>query len=368
MESLPEILQRTFLGNTTEAWCWFTGILVTGLLFRKIVSQFFSWVLYRLIRRYGKSVGLEKFVDLLSKPLSVFVVLITFYLAFDRLAFPQEWHLVPEHQFGFRMVVFRIFEAAIILSITWIILRMVDFFGLILLKRAQKSDSKLDDQLVPFAKEAVKVILASIGFVMMLGIAFQLNVVSLITGLGIGGLAFALASKETVENLLGSFTIFLDKPFAVGDNVKVGGYEGTVESIGFRSTRIRTVEKTLLSVPNKKMVDAELDNQTERELHRAKFSISLTNSTSPDQMKAITHDIIQLLRHHEKVEKNTVVRFLEITPSSLDILIVYFVRTSEWGEFAEVKEEINYRIMEIVKDHGCEFARPMTTVRLEKSI
>jgi MscS family membrane protein len=365
MESFHDILQRTFLGNTLESYLWFFGILLAGLLFRKVVSKIFSWLLYHLIRRYGKIVGAEKLFSLLGKPFSIFVVLITFYLAFDRLAFPEGWHLVPEDRFGFRMIVLRIFNAAIILTVTWIILRMVDFMGLILMQRALKSDSKLDDQLVPFAKEGVKVILACIGFVMMLGIGFRLNVVSLITGLGIGGLAFALAAKETVENLLGSFTIFLDKPFTVGDSVKVGAYEGTVESIGFRSTRIRTVEKTLLFVPNKKMVDAELDNQTERVVNRAKFTISLTNHSGAEQMKAVTHDLQKMLHQHPMIEKNSVVRFLDITSVSLDILIIYFVKTPEWGKFAEVKEEVNYNLMDIVKKHGCEFARPFTTIRME---
>src|SRR6185369_10292037 len=125
------------------------------------------------------------------------------------------------------------------------------------------------DQLVPFLREAIKIIIGVFSFFFILGAVFHINIASLIAGLGIGGLAFALAAKETLENLLGSFTIFLDKPFVVGDVVKVGSAEGTIENIGFRSTRIRTLEKTLLTVPNKKMVDAELDNLTERVVRRA---------------------------------------------------------------------------------------------------
>src|SRR4051812_17878053 len=111
------------------------------------------------------------------------------------------------------MLMFRFFEVAIIFSVTWITMRIVDFIGLVFIYRASLTESKLDDQLVPFARDAVKIILGAIAFLAILGVLFNLDVVSLVTGLGIGGLAFALAAKETLENLLGSFTIFIDKPF-----------------------------------------------------------------------------------------------------------------------------------------------------------
>jgi len=367
MESLHDILQRTFLGNTLESYAWFAGIILAGLIFKKVVSKFFSGLLYRLFRRYGKHVGIEKFISLLTKPFSVFVMLITVYLAFNRLEYPESWQLVPEHQFGMRMLMFRFFEAAMIVSVTWIILRIVDFIGLVFIYRASLTESRLDDQLVPFAKEAVKIILGAIGFLAVLGVVFNLDVVSLVTGLGIGGLAFALAAKETLENLLGSFTIFIDKPFVVGDVVKVGSAEGTVENIGFRSTRIRTLEKTLLTVPNKKMVDAELDNLSERVVRRAKFTLSLTYETTGAQLQSITHDLLRTLNTHPMLEHNAVVRFLDFNVSSLDILVIYFVKTSDWEKFAEVKEELNFRIMSLVKQHGSDFAYPTSRVLVEKS-
>ena len=117
------------------------------------------------------------------------------------------------------------------------------------------------------------------------------NIIALTTGLGIGGIALAMASKESLENLLGSFTIFLDQPFTVGDTVTVGSITGTVEKVGFRSTRIRTFDKSIVTVPNKKMIDAELDNLGMRPVRRVKFNIGLTYETSIEQMKLIVADI-----------------------------------------------------------------------------
>jgi MscS family membrane protein len=254
------------------------------------------------------------------------------------------------------------------LSFLWILLRIVDFFGVVFMYRAKLSASKADDMLVPFIKEGVKILLAMFGLLAILGTVFNLNVVTLIGGLGIGGLAVALAAKETLENLLGSFLIFLDKPFIIGDQIKVGSIEGIIEDIGFRSTRIRTFERTVVTVPNKKMVDAELENQTKREHRRARFTLSLTYDASPGVMKRLSSEIEHVLKTHALIEKETTwVRFREFSASSLDLQVNYFVHTPELEKFLEVREEINYTIMELVKKNGLEFALPSTTVYMKQS-
>jgi MscS family membrane protein len=175
-----------------------------------------------------------------------------------------------------------------------------------------------------------------------------------------------MASKESLENLLGSFTIFLDKPFTVGDTVTVGSITGTVEKVGFRSTRLRTFDKSLVTLPNKKMIDAELDNLGMRPVRRVKFNIGLTYETTNEQMKSIVSDIQHLVDQHEKTNKDGKVRFQEFGSSSLDILVMYFVDSPSWDNLIDVKEDINYKIMEIVKKHNSDFAFPSTTVYLQK--
>jgi len=365
MNPIEQFFSNEFLGNNLRSYGWFIGILLIGLLFRKLISLLFSKILFYLFHRYGKDVGFKEFLNLLSRPFQLVFILVILYLAFDQLQFPTNWNIVPKHEFGIRLVLFRLFDGGIIAACTWILMRLIDFAGLILLEKAARTETRLDDQLINFGKEGSKVVIAAIGFLIFLGVIFNLDIVSLVTGLGIGGLAFALAAKETLENLLGSFTIFLDKPFVVGDSVKVGSVEGQVESIGFRSTRIRATDKMLVTVPNKKMVDAELINETNRTIRRAKFMIGLTYSTTSTQLKAVIKELRELIAHHPMIESNLQVRFFQFGPSSLDILIVYFVRTPEYDEYLKIQEEINFRIMEIVSRNGCEFAFPSTTVYLQ---
>jgi MscS family membrane protein len=363
---IHDFLQRTFFGNTIEAYCWFVGISLVGLIFKQLISKSLAYLGYKVLPKYAKEVGYEKFLALLKKPLGIFILLITFYVAFDRLEFPGEWNLVPAEKFGLRMTLFSTFQIAIIFSLTWTFLRLVDFFGLILMYRASLTESKSDDQLVSFIRESIKVVLVIFSIFFMLGTVFKLNVASLIAGLGIGGLAIALAAKESLENLLGSFTIFLDKPFTVGDTIKVGSIEGVVENIGFRSTRIRTGEKTIITVPNKKMVDGELDNLSMRTQRRVKFDISLVYETTAQQFKNIVADIQAYIDNHPQLYKlDNRVRLFDFGNSGINIQIVYFVDTQDSDIYLNTREEINYKIMEIVKKHGSDFAYPTMSLMMK---
>ena len=174
-----------------------------------------------------------------------------------------------------------------------------------------------------------------------------------------------MASKESLENLLGSFTIFFDKPFLVGDIISIGSTTGVVEKVGFRSTRIKTFDQSIVTVPNKNLISTELDNHGLRKVRRSKFMIGLTYDSSIDQIKDIVSDIQKLLDDHTKTNQDGIVRFQEFGASSLDILIIYYVNSNRWEDFIDVKQDINYKIMEIVEKHHCDFAFPSTTVYLQ---
>lgn len=365
MEIGVSFLQQKFLGNTIESYLWFAGILVGGILFKKLISKLISRLLFACFGRKTRSVGVEVFLELLTQPLSVLVLVLTFYFASDRLVFPQEWQVGPSHVFGVRMVIFRLFEVAILISITWILLRLTDFIARVFLYRASFTESKLDDQLVLFTREVVKVIIAVTGLFAAIALGFKLDVVSLVTGLGIGGLAFALAAKETLENLLGSFTIFLDKPFKVGDQIRVAGVEGTVESVGIRTTRLRSLDKSLVILPNKKMIDAELVNEDERTIRRVRITVGLTYATSSIRIQRITAEIRLLLENHPMVAEKITVHFRDFNVSSLDIIIIYFINNPDYETYLVVNEEINLKIMEIVKNNESAFAFPSTSLYIE---
>jgi len=216
--------------------------------------------------------------------------------------------------------------------------------------------------MVPFIKELSKIITIIFAFFVILGSVFNLNVATIIAGLGIGGIAVALAAQDTLQNLLGSFTIFADKPFLVGDLIRIDHFEGTVEKVGFRSTAIRTLDKTLVIIPNKKMVDSPLENLSLRNLRRMKFNIGLRYDSSTEVMRKIAEEIRQLLDKHPATTDDTLVTFDSFGDSSLNIQILYFIEIVDYNEYMRIRQDFNYRIMEIVSANGAEFAFPSQTV------
>ena len=366
MNELKIFLESEHFGNSGTNYLIFVSAIILGLLFKGLISRYLSHALYKVIGKAEKRVGVEKFDELLTKPIAFFIMLSVLYFGVNHLVFPAEWNIAPVEEIGIRMILTKGFSLVYIYAIFIIVLRLISFFGILLQKRAEETENKMDDQLVPFTIEIVKFIAYVFVGGVILGEVFGVNATGLITGLGIGGIALAMASKESLENLLGSFTIFLDKPFTVGDTVTVGSVSGTVEKVGFRSTRIRTFDKSLVTLPNKKMIDAELDNLGMRPVRRVKFNIGLTYETTPEQMKSIVSDIQIMVDEHPKTNQDGRIRFQEFGSSSLDILVMYFVDSPKWGDLIDVKEDINYKIMEIVKKHNSDFAFPSTTVYLQK--
>ena len=272
-----------------------------------------------------------------------------------------------EGSLGVIDIISKTFNLLLLIIIFWIINRVIDFIGFKLKNRASETESKVDDQVIPFAVDMAKVITVILGVVMILGNVFNVNIAALVTGLGIGGVAFALASKESLENLLGSFTIFFDKPFTVGDIVTLGGVTGVVEKVGFRSTRIRTFDKSIVTVPNKNIISSELDNLGARPVRRVKFNIGLTYNASVNNIKAIVNDIQELIDKHPETNNDGKVRFLNFGASSLDIMVLYYVNSPDWEVLIDTQEKINYSIIDIVAKHKCDFAFPSTSVYIEKN-
>ena len=360
------MMERVFWGNPLSNYAWCVGILAFGILFRQLLSKGLSWVAYKVLRNYSKDdLGFKKFLELLKKPFGFFIAVITIYLAFSHLNFPAYWHLDPVEEWGLRMFLFRGMQTLIIISFTWIILRIVDFGGLILLQRAALTESKTDDQVIPFVKESVKIIVCIIALFSILGAVYNMNITSLIAGLGIGGLAIALAAKESLENLLGSFTIFFDKPFIIGDLIKVGNVEGNVEKIGFRSTRIRTLEKTFVTVPNKKLVDTELDNLTNREIRRVKFDFGLRVDTPPETLHQVINEIRLCINNHPMRFEEVSVHLFELGSSAINIRVIYFVNAADWNTYMDMRQDINFNIIDIVKGNGAKFAYPTQSIIME---
>jgi len=362
-----EFLSIEFLNNSVKDYLYFFLVIIVGLIITKPIISYLLKIAYKLFGSKDSDNERDMLKSLLRKPLYYFFLLMILYIGLNSLNFPEEWGLVDSSEFGLKMVLDKGFYLAVICSIFWTILRSVEFIGVKLKDKAAQTESKVDDGLIPFAIDLTKVLVYIFALVIILGNVFNVNITALVAGLGVGGVAIALASKESIENLLGSFTIFFDKPFAVGDVITLGGVTGKVEKVGFRSTRIRTFDKSIVTVPNKNVINTELDNLGVRPVRRVKFNIGLTYDTTIEQIKNIVNDIQKLVDDHPMTNEDGRVRFLSFGASSLDIMVLYYVNSPEWEDLINTQQKINYNIIEIVNKHKSEFAFPSTSVYIEKN-
>jgi MscS family membrane protein len=218
--------------------------------------------------------------------------------------------------------------------------------------------------LLPFGRKTAKVVLLALGVVAILNeLGFQ--VASLLAGLGIGGIALALAAQKTVENLFGSVAIGVDQPFREGDFVKIEDFVGTVETIGMRSTRFRTLDRTIIAIPNGKLADMRTETFAARDRLRLFANLGLVYSTTEAQLRAVMAGLEETLRTHPKIWPDAViVRFNEFRDSSLNVEVMAWFQTADWNEFTAIRSEIFLRFMEVVEREGTSFAFPTRTVHV----
>ena len=290
----------------------------------------------------------------LGRALWALAVAITFLLGFPVLNFPAAVESIVN-------------QIASLLGAGALVLlgfRGVDIFTDVLKRRAELTESRLDDQLVPLTNSALKIATLVIGMLFILG-NLGINITSLIAGLGLGGLAVALAAQDTFRNLLGGVTIFADRPFQVGDWVVVGNIEGTVEYVGFRSARVRTFYNSVVTVPNARMVDTYVDNMGLRQWRRYKATLGVAYHTTPDQMQAFTEGIRALIRANPSMRKDYyIVEFLDFGATSLEILVYCFITAPDWNAELRTRHVVNLDIMRLAEELGVEFAFPTQTLHV----
>ncbi len=244
--------------------------------------------------------------------------------------------------------------------------RAIDIFMDVLARRATQTESKLDDSLVPLLRTAVRLFVTFVGLLFVLQ-NLDINVSSLIAGLGLGGLAIALAAQDTVRNLLGGVTIFADKPFEVGDWVVVDGVEGTVEAVGFRSTRVRTFYNSLISVPNGNLMDSGIDNMGQRRWRRYKTTLGVAYHTKPDQLQAFVEGIRAIIQANPGMRQDYyIVEFHGFGATSLDILVYCFIDAEDWNEELRTRHVLNLDIMRLAESLQVEFAFPTQTLHIAR--
>lgn len=252
-----------------------------------------------------------------------------------------------------------------VVFVAWLLYNAVDVASLALDRFARATSSEMDDHLVPLVRKVLRIAIVLISLVMIIQ-QWGYDVTSLVAGLGLGGLAFALAAQQTLSNFFGSIMIFTDRPFKLGDWVKSKHGEGVVEEIGLRSTKIRTFAKTVITVPNADIAASAIENFSEMDKRRINFNIGVTYGTSRAQMEHIVEEIRELLAADEAIDQEFwAVNFTSFGASSLDIMIYCFTLTTNWKEFMDIRQRLYLDIMGVVERAGSGFAFPSQSLYVE---
>lgn len=351
--ALPESLKRE--GFVLEHWQWLGILLIitVGVVLDKLISVVLRGGVRLWRRRYAAG-AFRDVPDTMLRPLGLMAMAAVWWAGLNALGLTEDVLVV--------LLVSVKFLAGI--SGVWAAYRLVDLLGAFLIDRAQRTAGKLDDALVPLVKRILKV------FVTILGLVFvadnlNINVTSLLAGLGLGGLAFALAAKDVVGNLFGSVTVLLDQTFHVGDWVIIGDIEGTVETIGFRSTRIRTFYNSLVSVPNSTLITANVDNMGKRRYRRMKTMLALAYETPPERIDAFCEGVRELVRLHPYMRKDYYHIYLnEFGASALEVLVYVFWETPDWSTELRERHRFLMDCLRLAKRLGVEYAYPTQTLYL----
>ena len=361
---MKEILQRQFLDNTLLIYIEVFGAIIIGWIIKRIISKYLAGLMFGLFTKAGKAFRKKAFLELIVGPLDNFIFLIIIIISLDKLKLPQYLDITI-YRLSSRAALDAIANTALIIIFIRLCVRVVKYLSIILEDKANLTADQSDNQLVVFFSDFFKVIIYIIGFLLLLRFTFNYDITKLITGLSLVGAAIALATKESLENLIASSVIFFDKPFTTGDTVKVQGFTGVVEKIGLRSTRIRTDHKTYITVPNKQMVDTILDNITQRTQRRAEVKLEIGLSTTTAQLKEAIASIKNLLQK-EAVESFTV--FLSDTGKDAHVITVeYYTGMAQTiNQFVALREEINLSIIELLHKNKIELAAANTDIVIQK--
>lgn len=355
-----EFFDQIILDNSIRTYSIVLGVILLVLLLKRYLSRYIASILFRLSQSLWKSVEKKTFVDLVVEPLEWFLLILIVVFSLDKLNYPTAW-MVKIYGHGADEILSKLGIGILIIAFTWFFLRIIDFISLLLAKKATLTEGRNDYQMVVFFRDFFKVIIGILGLLLVIKACFGQPIGSLLTSLSIVGAVMALAAKESLENLIASFIIFFDKPFSTGDVLKVNAVTGVVERIGLRSTRIRTAEKTLITIPNKQMVDSVVDNWSMRTHRRGELNIDLALQTSSADLVWLIAEIKQLLAKMPDLESYTV--FLtELSKHGMLISGEYYTRTISLNEFNGLKERINIAVRKILEDKKIILAIPGNTV------
>ncbi|MBN1356137.1 mechanosensitive ion channel family protein [bacterium] len=335
-------------------------VILLALVVRKVFERYVVNLCKRIARK-TKSQYDDLLLNALSAPVSALIYITGIYWALILLELPLEPYNIP----AFLGNAFRI---SISLVVVWAIYRLSNLLAIFLKQIISQTDPEMAEQFSPLVTQALRFTVLVLGILLIIQ-NLGYSVGSLLAGLGIGGLAIALAAQDTLSNLFGTLVMITDKPFKIGDWVQFKDVDGDVESIGFRSTKVRTWSKSLKIVPNKLLTSEIIENWSAMPKRRVKMTIGVTYSTPPDKMAVLRDRMEGILKSDPGVNQEYfLVYFTGFGASALEIFVYYFTKTTVWKEYLEVRQRINLKFMQLVEEMNLEFAFPSQTLYFGDSL
>lgn len=342
-------LSKEIFGNPIENWLIAIGILVGSFVFVKILYWVFSNIFQKITSKTTNSLD-DTLLRTLQKPITFLVIVSAYFYSVKFLHF----------SLNTESILLNIAYIFIALGITSIISRIIDaVISEVILPISEKSETSFDNHLIPVIQKAVRAIIWSLGVVIGLdNIGFDIT--AMIAGLGIGGLALALAAQDSVKNIFAGIMIFLDKPFKIKDRIKIDGHDGVVEEVGLRSTRIRTLEGRIVTIPNCTFTDNSVINVTSQPALKVKINLGLTYDTNEDDLQKAINILQDIVKNQDAITDDYAAGFNGFGDFSLNILFMYYVRPeSHW---LNTQTLVNKEVLKRFNEEGLEFAFPTQTI------
>ena len=357
VKKLEQNLGQKILG--ISAWQFLAAFLtiLVGLIFKRILVGYIEKKIETFVKKTEAEWD-DLLFEAITKPVNAFIMIGAVHVAAFILVFNLE--NFPTNFIG------KSYTVLLGLILVWGVYRLVDVVAHYIDELVSSKDEELKGQFVPLIKKALRIFVVVVGALTVLA-TIGVNITGLAALLSVGALAISMGAKDSVANLVGTVNILSDRPYKVGDWITVGSdIDGDVEEIGFRSTKIRMFDKTLMTVPNGTLATETIKNWSRMPMRRIKMTIGITYDATPDQIREALKRIETLLKEDEGVDQEyMLVQFTDFGPSSLDVFLYYFSKSTVWKEYLDTRERVNLKIMECLEEMGLELAFPTQTMHLK---
>ena len=352
---MTEFFEKTFYGNTI--WEWMISLLIIAGAF--IGAKILYWLFGSIIKKItGKTKSKldDLIVDKIEEPIILAFVLGGFWFGLSYLNLSE----------GFADFIEKAFYVAITFDVSWLVVRLVDALIVeYLTPLVKKTDAELDDQLLPIIRKTLKAVIWIVAVIIGLNNAGY-DVGALLAGLGLGGLAFAMAAKDSVANLFGGISVFIDKPFKIQERVQIDGYDGIITDIGLRSTKLKTLAGRIVTIPNHKFTDSYIENITSEPSRKMSLTLGLTYDMTPDKIQKGIDILLDIDKNSKYTVQNAIAYFASFGDFSLNISFIYYIKTEPDYWFL-APNDINAEILKRFNEAGLEFAFPTQTIITQNS-